>query len=91
MSNFRWAKLLKIGICVLALLFSSSAIYACPMCYQAAASAGGRFFHALQFGILVMLPMPFLLAGILGYIAYRRRDCYIDSPDPSSPANLLMD
>lgn len=84
-------KLVKNGVGVLALLSGPSALYACPMCYQAAAAGGGRFLEALRFGILVMLPLPFLLSGMIAYMAYRRRHHYIDSPDSLSPANPLMD
>jgi hypothetical protein len=90
-SKSRTATLLKSAIGVLALILTPSAMYACPVCYQAAASAGGRFFHALQLGIAVALPFPFLLAGMIAYMAYRRRDRYIDSADPLSSANPLID
>lgn len=85
-------KLLKSGFGVLVLLLSPAAIYAqCPMCYQAAASAGGRFIHALRSGILILLPAPFVFGAMIAYMAYRRRNYYIDSPDPLSPASPFMD
>lgn len=90
MNKSRIRKFLRNGIGVLALLLSPSAIYACPMCYQAVAAGGGRFIEALRLGILVMLPLPFLLSGMIAYMAYRRRRHYIDSPDPLSPANPFM-
>jgi hypothetical protein len=61
------------------------------MCFQAAASAGSHFIQALRYGVLVLAPVPFLLSGMIAYMAYRRRNCYIDSPDTLSPANPLMD
>ncbi|MGA2151738.1 MAG: hypothetical protein ABSG48_06230 [Geobacteraceae bacterium] len=92
MSKSGITRLLKSGFGALALLLSPAAMYAqCPMCYQAAASAGGRFIHALRSGILILLPAPFVFGAMIAYMAYRRRNHYIDSPDPLSPANPLMD
>jgi hypothetical protein len=76
----RKVRLLKNGLGTLALL-SSSAMYACPMCYKAVASSGDRFIQALRSGILVLLPIPFFLGSMITYMAYRRRDQYIDSPE----------
>lgn len=74
---------LKSGLGVLVLLLSPAAIYAqCPLCYQAAASAGGRLIQALRSGILILLPAPFLVGAMVGYMAYRKRNSYTeDSPD----------
>jgi len=86
------AKLLKLGFGTLALLLSPAAIYAqCPLCYQAAASAGGRFIQALRSGILILLPAPFVFGAMVAYMAYRRRNQYVDSPEPLSRANPLLD
>jgi hypothetical protein len=86
MSKSRMAKLLKSGFGTVALLLSPAAIYAqCPLCYQAAASAGGRFIQALRSGILILLPAPFVFGAMVGYMAYRKRNGYTgDSPDPDA-------
>jgi hypothetical protein len=81
MLKSRKARLLKSGLGTLALLLSPSAMYACPMCYNAVGSSGDRFIQALRSGILVLLPLPFLLGGMIAYMAYRKRDRYIDSPE----------
>jgi hypothetical protein len=73
------ARFSKCGLGVLALLLSPAAIYAqCPLCYRAAASAGGRFIEALRDGILILLPAPFILGAMVAYMAYRKRDGYIE-------------
>ena len=67
------------GLGTLGLLLSPSAMYAsCPLCYPA---AGERFLDALRSGILVLLPIPFFLGTTIAYMAYRRRDRYVDSPE----------
>jgi hypothetical protein len=81
MDRSRKVRLLKNGLGTLALLLSPSAMYACPMCYNAAASSGDRFIQALRSGILVLLPIPFFLGSMIAYMAYRKRDRYIDSPE----------
>jgi hypothetical protein len=93
MSKSRTAKLLRNWCGILAfLLLCPAAIFAqCPLCYRAAASAGGRFIQALRFGILILLPAPFVLGALFALMAYRRRNDYIDSADPSSPADPLTD
>jgi hypothetical protein len=81
MDKSRKARLLKNGLGVLALFFIPSAMHACPLCYQAVASSGDRFIQALRSGILVLLPIPFCLGGMIAYMAYRKRDRYVDSLD----------
>jgi len=86
MNKSRNVRLLKNGLGVLALLLSPAVIDAqCPLCYRAAASAGGRFIQALQHGILILLPAPFIFGAMVGYMAYRKRNSYIeDFPDPDA-------
>jgi hypothetical protein len=81
MDNSRKARLLKRGLGMLCLLSVPSAMHACPLCYQAVASSGDRFIQALRSGILVLLPIPFFLGGMISYMAYRKRDGYPDSLD----------
>jgi len=83
MSRF---KLFQSGLGVLSLLFSPVALYAqCPLCYRAAASAGGRFIQGLRDGILILLPAPFVLGAMVAYMAYRRRNsCAEDAPYPDA-------
>jgi hypothetical protein len=81
MDKSRKARLLKNGLGTLALFLSSSAMYACPMCYKAVASSGDRFIQALRSGILVLLPIPFFLGSMIAYMAYRKSERYIDSPE----------
>jgi hypothetical protein len=80
------AGLLKRGLGLWALLLSPAAIYAqCPLCYRAAASAGSRFIQGLRDGILILLPTPFILGAMVAYMAYRRRDGYVeDFRDPNT-------
>lgn len=78
MDKSRKATLFRNALCTLGLLSSPSAMYACPLCY---ASAGERAIQSFQSGILVLLPVPYLLFGIIAYMAYRRRNRYIDSPE----------
>ena len=81
MDKSRKVRLLKNGLGTLALFLSSSVMYACPMCYKAVASSGDRFIQALRSGILVLLPIPFFLGSMIAYMAYRKSDRYIDSPE----------
>ncbi|MGC1414477.1 MAG: hypothetical protein WA817_04300 [Candidatus Acidiferrum sp.] len=92
MQKSKSSKLVRNAFAALALLLSPVAMYAqCPLCYRAAASAGGRFIEALRFGILILLPAPFIFGGMIAYMAYSRRNDGIDLPDPSPPANPLTD
>jgi hypothetical protein len=81
MDKSRKARLLKNSLATLAIFSSSSAMYACPLCYKAVASSGDRFIQALRSGILVLLPIPFFLFSMIAYMAYSKRDRYIDSPE----------
>jgi len=84
--------LLRGCFAALAFLLSPALIYAqCPLCYRAAASAGERFIQALRLGILILLPAPFLLGGLIAYMAYQKRDHYMESPEPLSPADSPLD
>jgi hypothetical protein len=92
MNKSRIAGLLKSTFCLAALLLSPAALFAqCPLCYQAAASSGERFIQALRFGILILLPAPFVFGAVIGFMAYRRRDEYADSPDPSPTTSSFLD
>jgi hypothetical protein len=92
MNNSRIASLLKGTFGTAALLLSPTALFAqCPLCYQAAASSGERFIQALRVGILILLPAPFIFGAVIGFMAYRRRDEYADSPEPSSSADSFLD
>ena len=65
---------------------SPAAIFAqgCPLCYQAAASSGSNFIHALRSGILVLLFPPMIISGGIIALAYRKRNQFNENLHRSS-------
>jgi len=69
----------KSFILILALLifpFGMELLAQCPMCRMAAESnldAGGTEGRGLNTGILYLFSMPYLIAGVLGFIWWRNR------------------
>jgi hypothetical protein len=87
MKAWRKAAILKAALVALSLLVNPAGLFAqCPLCYRAAASAGGRFIEALRSGILILLPAPFVFAGVIAFLAYRKRNTYADDPADSGIA-----
>ena len=63
------------SIAILLLLFSKFAFaQGCALCYTQAASASGRFIHALRSGILVLVFPPLLISMAIARAAYRKRN-----------------
>ncbi|HEY1462104.1 MAG TPA: hypothetical protein VGF44_01645 [Terriglobales bacterium] len=63
------------AIAILALLSSKFAFaQGCALCYTQAASASGRFIHALRSGIFVLVFPPLLISLGLATAAYRKRN-----------------
>ena len=78
-------RILRSVLAACAVFASPAALYAqCPLCYRAAASAGGRFIEALRAGILILLPAPFLFGAMIAYMAYRKRDTGAADSEPSA-------
>ena len=79
MKVWRAAAILRGVLVALSLLATPAGLFGqCPLCYRAAASAGGRFIAALRSGILILLPAPFVFAGVIAFLAYRKRNTYAD-------------
>jgi hypothetical protein len=70
-------KIISVLILTLTLSISSTEIQAqCPMCKMSAESNlnhGGASGKGLNFGILYMLSLPYVIVGTVGYIWYRNR------------------
>jgi len=70
MRHLRWIALLT----VVCLLFVGSDVMACPTCkdgLQAADSEGANIARGYFYSILIMLAMPFTLAGSFGLYVWR--------------------
>ncbi len=70
------AKSLFIVLILLVLPFGAELLAQCPMCRMAAESNldnGGTEGRGLNTGILYLFSMPYLIAGILGFIWWRNR------------------
>lgn len=70
-------KFLSIFVLTLTLSFGTSEVQAqCPMCKMSAQSNlqnGGSSGKGLNFGILYMLCLPYVIVGTVGFIWYRNR------------------
>ena len=61
-------------VVIAAIVASNTAVAQCAMCRQALASPEGRhLIVALRRGIVVLLAAPFLLFGVVAYVAVRAR------------------
>ena len=70
------AKSLFIVLILMVLPFGVELLAQCPMCRMAAESNldnGGTEGRGLNTGILYLFSMPYLIAGILGFIWWRNR------------------
>jgi len=70
------AKILIILFVLLIVTFGIELLAQCPMCRMAAESNldnGGTEGRGLNTGILYLFSMPYLIAGILGFIWWRNR------------------
>lgn len=78
-------KYITITFILAILVFLSAELVAqCPMCKMSAESnlkEGGTMGRGLNMGILFLLSLPYLIVGTLGYVWYRNRKNYDESPE----------
>ena len=77
----KYTQILKIAFLMLLICFGSDLLAQCPMCKMAAESnlkSGGTAGNGLNFGILYILAMPYLMVSIIGYIWWRNRKKDLD-------------
>lgn len=75
----------RIAFIGLFLLLFSETFAQCPMCKMAAESNlnnGGTSGAGLNFGILYILALPYLMVVIMGYIWWRNRKKGVDDNEP---------
>lgn len=61
-------------VCIITTLFSADIMAQCPMCRMAAESNlenGGSAAKGLNYGILYMLVVPYLVVGTIGFIWWK--------------------
>jgi len=82
-------RIIALIVILVVLPFGMEVIAQCPMCRMAAESnldAGGTEGRGLNTGILYLFSMPYLIAGILGFIWWKNRVKGADDIVDKSPS-----
>jgi hypothetical protein len=86
-------QILKIVLIGMFAVIMPDLIAQCPMCKMAASSNlsnGGTAGAGLNFGILYILALPYLLVSVIGYIWWRNRKTNLDDNEVAPPEDMTF-